>query len=122
MKLSLCRWAKVGLGAVTLDKLKILGRVLHATLLCILKSYQNLVKFSSLFFHSISGIIRLILCDKSLRKFHTSAGILGDSFLRSVFFLLHWNISIVDCFTLFCRYDGNTNLWQQIRLASGLES
>lgn len=90
-----------------------------------------MVKLPALFFHCMSGIIRLVLCGESLRKFTFNDVIPGGSFLRSVLFLLYtsfifsyviWDIGIVDCFTLLCRYDRNTDLRQQLHLVSGLAS
>ena len=119
--------------AVALDISKAFDRVWHAGLLHKLKSYG----ISGQIFGLISSFLsnrwlQVVLDEKSSQEYPVNAGLSHDSVLGSTLFLLYINdlpgdvicdIAIyVDDGTLYSKCDQASDLWQQLDLASKLES
>ena len=111
---------------------KAFGRVWHAVLLHKLKSYG----ISGQIFGLISSFLSnkelcVVLDGKSSQEYLVNAGIPQGSVLGPTLFLLYnndlpdviCNIAIyADDTTLYSKYDQTSDLWQQLHLASELES
>ena len=116
--------------AVTLDISKTFDRVWHAGLLHKLKSYG----ISGQIFCLISSFLsnrqlRVVLDGKSSQEYPINAGVLQGSILGPTLFLLYINdfpddviCDIADDTTLYSKCDRASDLWQQLELASELES
>ena len=119
--------------AVALDMSKAFDRDWHAGLLHKLKSYE----ISGQIFGLISSFLsnrrlQVILDEKSSQEYPVNAGVPQGSILRPTLFLLYindlpndliCNIAIyADDTTLYSKCDQASDLWQQLELASELES
>ena len=119
--------------ALALDISKAFNRVWHAVLLHKLKSYG----ISGQIFGLISSFLsnrrlRVVLDGKSLQEYLVNAGVPHGSILGPTLFLLYindlpddviCNIAIyADNTTLYSKCDQASDLWQQPKLASQLES
>ena len=119
--------------AVALDISKAFDRVWHARLLHKLKSYG----ISGQIFGLISSFLsnrrlRVVLVGKSSQEYPVNAGVPQVSILGTALFLLYindlpddfiCNIAIyADDTTLYSKCDQASDLWQQLELASELES
>ena len=119
--------------AVALDTSKGLDRVWHAVLLHKLKSYG----ISGQIFGLISSFLsnrqlQVVLDGKSSQEYPVNAGVPQGSILGPTLFLLYindlpddaiCNIAVyADDTTLYCKCDHSSDLWQQLELASQLES
>ena len=119
--------------AVALDISKAFDRVWHAGLLHKLKSYG----ISGQIFGLVSSFfsnrrLQLVLDVKSLQEYPVNAGVPKGSILGPTLFLLYindlpddatCNIDIyADDTTLYSKCDHASDLWQQLELASELES
>ena len=118
--------------AVALDISKAFNRVWHAGLLHKLKSFKEFqVRYLALFF-SPNRQLRVVLDGKSSQEYPVNAGVPKGSILGPTLFLLYindlpdnviCNIAIyADDTTLYCKCDQASDLWQQLELASELES
>ena len=118
--------------AVALDISKAFDRVRHAGLLHKLKSYGISGQIFSLISSFLSNRrLRVVLDGKSSQEYTVNAGVLQGSILGPTLFLLYINdlldvicdIAIyADDTTLYSRCDQASDLWQQLELASELES
>ena len=119
--------------AVALDIFKAFDRVWHAGLLHKLKSYGILGQiFGLISFFLSNRRLRVVLDEKSSQEYSVNAGIPQGSILGPALFLLYindltddviCNIAIcADGTTLYSECGQAPNLWQQLELASELES
>ena len=118
--------------ALALDISKAFDRVWHAGLLHKLKSYVILGQIFGLISSFLSNRrLRVVLDGKSLQEYSVNAGIPQGSILEPTLFLLYindlpdviCNIAIyADDTTLNSKCDQASDLWQQLDLASELES
>ena len=118
--------------ALALDISKAFDRVWHAGLLHKLKSYGILGQIFGLISSFLSNRrLRVVLDGKSLQEYSVNAGIPQGSILEPTLFLLYindlpdviCNIAIyADDTTLNSKCDQASDLWQQLDLASELES
>ena len=119
--------------AVALDISKAFDRVWHAGLLHKLKSYGISGQIFSLISSFLSNRqLRVVLDGKSSQEYPVNVGVPQGSILGPTLFLLYINdlpdyvicdIAIyADDTTLYSRYDQASDLWQQLELASELES
>ena len=119
--------------AVALDISRAFDRVWHAGLLHKLKSYGNSGQIFSLISSFLSNRrLRVVLDGKSSQEYPVNVGVPQDSILGPTLFLLYINdlpddvicdIAIyADDTTLYSRCDRASDLWQQLELASELES
>ena len=119
--------------AVALDISKAFYRVWHAGLLCKVKSYGISGQiFGFISFFLSNRRLWLVLDAKSSQEYAVNAGVPQESILGPPFFLLYFNdlpddvifnIAIYpDDTTVYSKCDQASDLWQQLELASGLES
>ena len=119
--------------AVALDISKAFGRVWHAGLLHKLKSYGISVQIFGLISSFLSNRrLPVVLNGKSSQEYPVKAGVPQGSILGRKLFLLYindllddviCNIAIyADDTTLYSKCDQASDLWQQLELASELES
>ena len=119
--------------AVALDKSKAFDRVSHAGLLHKLKSYGHSGQIFGLISSFLSNRrLRVILDGKSSEEYPVNVGVPQGSILGPTLFLLYINdlpddvicdIAIyADDSTLYSKCDRASDLWQQLELASKLES
>ena len=119
--------------AVALDISKAFGRVWHAGLLHKLKSYGISVQIFGLISSFLSNRrLPVVLNGKSSQEYPVKAGVPQRSILGRKLFLLYindllddviCNIAIyADDTTLYSKCDQASDLWQQLELASELES
>ena len=119
--------------AVALDISKAFDRVWHAGLLHKLKSYGISFQIFGLISSFLSNRrLRVVLDGKSSQEYPVNAGVPQDSILGPTLFLLYINdlpddficdIAIyADDTTVYSKSDRASNLWQQLELASELES
>ena len=118
---------------VALDISKPFNRVWHAGLLHRLKSYG----FSGQIFGLVSSflsnrLLRVVVDGKSSQEYPVNTGVPQGSILGPTLFLLYindlsddviCNIAIyADDTTLYCKCDQASDMWEQLELASELES
>ena len=119
--------------AVALDISKAFDRVWHAGLFHKLRSYGISGQVSGLISSFLSNRrLQVVLDGKSSQEYSVKAGVPQGSILGPKLFLLNindlpddfiCNIDIyVDDTTLYCKFDQASDLWQQLELASELES
>ena len=119
--------------AVALDISKAFDRVWHAGLLHKLKSYGISGQILSLISSFLSNRrLRVVLDGKSSQEYPVNAGVPQGSILGPILFLLYINdlrddvicdtAIYADDTTLYSRCDQACDLWQQLELASELES
>ena len=120
-------------GAVALDISQAFHRVWHAGLLHKLRSYRISGQTFGLISSFLSNRqIRVVLVEKSSQEYPVNAGVPQDSIPGPTLFLLYindfpddviCNIAIyADVTTLYSKCDQASHLWQQLELASELES
>ena len=118
---------------MALDISKAFDKVWHAGPLDKLRSYGISGQIFSLIFSFLSNRrFRVIMDEKSSQKYPVNAGFPQGSILASTLFLLYINdlpddvncdIAIyADDATLYFKCDQASDLWQQLELASELES
>ena len=126
----------IGLGAsqaVGLDISKAFDRVWHAGLLHKLNSYGISTQIFGLNSSFLSNRqLQVVLNGKSSQEYPVNAGVPKGPILGPTLFLLYinvrpdgviYNIAIyVDDTTLYSKCDGSSDLWEQLELASELES
>ena len=119
--------------AVSLDISKAFDRVWHAGLLHKLKSYGISGQVFGLYSSFLSNRrLRVVLDGKSSQEYSANTGVPQGSILGPTLFQLYINdlpddvICIIaiyaDDITLYCKSDQASDLWQQLELASELES
>ena len=119
--------------AVALDISKDFERVWHPGLLHKLKSYGILGQIFGLISSLLSNRrLRVVLDGKSRQEYPVNAGIPQGSILGPTLFLLHINdlpddvisniATYADDTTVYSKCDQASDLWQQLELASELES
>ena len=110
--------------AVALDISKAFDRVWHAGLLHKLKSYGISGQIFSLISSFLSNRrLRVVLDGKSSQEYPVNAGVPQGSILGPTLFLLHINDLPDDVICDIAIYaDQASDLWQQLKLASELES
>ena len=119
--------------AVALDISKAFGRVWHAGLLHKLRSHGISCQIFGLISSFLSNRwLQVVLDGKSSQEYPVNAGVPPGSILGPTLFLLYindlpddviCNIAIyADDTTLYSKYDPASDLWQQLELASELES
>ena len=119
--------------AEALDILKTFNRVWHAGLLHKLKSYGIAGQIFGLISSFLSNRrLRVVLDGKSSQEYPLNAGVPQGSIRGPALFLLYINdlpddvicdiAMYADDTTLYSKCDRASDLWQQLELASGLES
>ena len=119
--------------AVALDISKAFDRVWHANLLHKTKSYRIASQIFGLISSFLSNRrLRVVLNGKSSQEYPVNAGVSQGSILGPSLFLLYINdlpddvscntAIYADDTTLYSKCDQTSDLWQQLELASELES
>ena len=118
--------------ALALDISKPFDQVWHAGLLHKLKSYGNLGQVFGLISSLSNRWLRMVLDRKSAQEYPVNGGVPQGFILGPTLFLLCINdtpddvickIAVcADDTTLYSKYDQASDLWQQLELASELES
>ena len=115
---------------MTLDISKAFDRVWHAGLLYKLKFYGISGQICGLISSFLNNRpLRLVLDRKSSQEYPVNAGVPQGSILGPTHFLLHISDGVIcyiaiyaDDTTLYSKCDQASDLWQQLELASELES
>ena len=115
-----------------LDISKAFDRVWHAALFDKLKSYGISGQIFRLISSFLSnGLLRVVLDGKSSQEYPVNAGVPQGSIIAPTLLLYIYDLpddviyniaTYADDTTLYCKCDQSSDLWQQLELASELES